>query len=456
MRIGYGITEITPRGKLTLAGFASRLNQPMKGVFDSIFVKSLFAEQGGQPILVMDYDLLGIGAEQLECIQKRLDKEINTPRKNRIFICTHTHSAPAAITTIGCGIISDDYVKFLADCTAESVLMAISNASEARYQYGELNVPGLSRNRRNLLSDGRVVMVPAPSDNIIKAGPVCDTFKFVRFVDINGNPIVGLINWAAHACVNAEHYVSADYPGELCSLLEEQHGFPFMFIQGGAGNINLFFHLMNREEMLKNANRIFEQIKVIPYGEQNEVRRFILSSPEVRLDFKNITNEKELKCFKNGMVEIAETGNGKETFIKELANILNVPPGKTPDNKMLRYIARTQVDWCDYLATARFKKNIKVPLSLWAFDDILFCFIGGEIFYETVMRIEKSATLLEVVTAGYASPQLGYILPEEAVAEGGYEAAFAYRFYGYPSVFEGSSEDRIVEAICKEINKMNK
>ena len=61
MRIGYGITEITPRGKLTLTGFVSRLNQPMKGVFDSIFVKSLLAEQGGQPILVMDYDLAGIG-----------------------------------------------------------------------------------------------------------------------------------------------------------------------------------------------------------------------------------------------------------------------------------------------------------------------------------------------------------------------------------------------------------
>ena len=98
MRTGYAAIDITPsRGGITLSGYASRCNQPSDGIDDPLTLHALALEDQGQTVLMLVYDLLGIGPELLEKIHTSLDAipELGIERKNRILCATHTHSAPS-------------------------------------------------------------------------------------------------------------------------------------------------------------------------------------------------------------------------------------------------------------------------------------------------------------------------------------------------------------------------
>ena len=101
MNVGFATRDITPAPGLTLSGFAARRNQPSEGIDDPLSVFALAIDDR----LLLVFDLLGLGPELLEEIQAELDAQLpEVPRENRILCCTHTHSAPATITLLGCGI----------------------------------------------------------------------------------------------------------------------------------------------------------------------------------------------------------------------------------------------------------------------------------------------------------------------------------------------------------------
>src|SRR3990172_12688274 len=104
MRVGHAVRDITPEPGLTLSGFASRCEQPSSGVDDPIFVHALAVESGGELLLLLVYDLLGLGPE----ITAEIDSAVRTRsaesglQPDLTLCCTHTHSAPATIKLIGC------------------------------------------------------------------------------------------------------------------------------------------------------------------------------------------------------------------------------------------------------------------------------------------------------------------------------------------------------------------
>ena len=133
MLAGYGCVDITPKMPTALCGFAARCNEPSEGIDAPIFIHSLAVEQDGQRVLMLVFDLLGLGVEVTEQIHASLDgpADLDIPRDNRIFCCTHTHSAPGVIKLIGCGAIEPAYVEQVIASAAEAAaqLSAIQRLS---------------------------------------------------------------------------------------------------------------------------------------------------------------------------------------------------------------------------------------------------------------------------------------------------------------------------------------
>ena len=492
MRAGYASADITPtQPGITLSGFAARRNQPSEGIDDPLSVHALIVEETGETVLLLVFDLLGLGPEITEQINGALDRlpGLDIPRPNRILCCTHTHSAPATVKLIGCGVEDPAYWDTVVRGAVEAARCARESVCPAKLRYATVPVEGLSYNRRKTLEDGRVVMAQFPNEPVRKEGPVWGQFLLVRFEDESENGICGIAHWAAHACTVGGMRISADYPGRLRELLAAHHGLPFIFLQGACGNINPPLGDMTRDQMLRNAEAVAEKVAGVEWPPPVDPRLFDLAASTLRLGYGPIPTDEDLRELSSGMAAVAETGDGPPEAVALLANILNVKPGDEPDPETMRHIASLVREWSEGLLTPpnsgvilnavkdlrrgaeilRAAQNddaeilrgaqndmgggatdgCDLSLKVWRIGPLVFCFIAAEVFVETAIALWEAFPDLIVNAVGYASPLVGYLPTDEALAQGGYEAGHAFLFYGHPAAFAKGSEPAVVRAIAE-------
>lgn len=452
MLAGYSCVDITPKMRTTLCGFVARCNELYEDIDTPIYVRSFAVEQDGQSVLVLAFDLLGLGEDITNQLHARLDEltGVDIPRTNRIFCCTHTHSAPAAIKTNGCGVIDPAYIEQLIESASKAASQAVNNMQTALLRTAEISVPGANYNRRSILTDGRVVVTEKSDMPICKRGPGWEKFLFLSFEDTSGHPIAGICNWAAHACTMADNKVSGDYPTELCRRLSERFDMPFIFLQGACGNLNPPFEKMTQNEMLSNVDAIMQRIDKIPWSPPVDTEPFKLHNIPTWVRYNSLPSVEQLQRFFKGMKLIAETGEGPQQQMSALKNLLNIQPGQVPDIKIIKYVASALQQWSSELiadSVAGLPEGCELSVKVWNIGPVTLCFVAAEVFIETAIAIQQKNKDRLVAMVGYASPMRGYLPTDEAIEEGGYEVDYAYRFYGHPAVFAKGSEPAVLAAI---------
>jgi hypothetical protein len=460
MHAGYGKADITPADKITLCGFVARGDNPLSGIDDPLSVHSLIIEQAGQKVMILAFDLLGLGEEITEQLHRALDSlnGLAISRQHRVFCCTHTHSAPATIKLIGCGVIEPAYVEGVIISAKQAVLEAAASLQEAKLRTAELTIHGANYNRRRILEDGRVVMNQHPKQSVRRTGPTWDDFFFLRFEDTGGNPIAGIVNWAAHPCTVCSAKVSGDHPGELCRRLSQRFDLPFFYLQGACGDLNPPLQDMTRQDMLDNVDSIMRSIPNISWGQPVETAPFATASGELSLQYQPSWTISQITEFHDAMRSIAETGHGPKAQMNELANVLNVAPGEEPDPEMVLCIASALRQWSRELITSaeagRTSDRCDISINLWRMGSILFCFVPAEVFAETAIRIRDAFPHITLVFVGYSSPLIGYLPTNNALHEGGYEVDYAYRFYGHSAAFAEGSEPAVAQKTMELIQSL--
>lgn len=451
------MADITPARPMPLCGFAARCEADFRSVDDPLFVRALAVESDGLTVVVLSFDLLGLGPAAHDRVLAALSGRGSGSAPIRWLLCaTHTHSAPAAIELLGCGALQPDYVTSLVPAACHAADQALATLRPARMRWCTHDVAGQAYNRRSVLDDGRVSMARTPDRPVVRRGPVWPRFLLARFDDKAGAGIAGIASWAAHPDTVCSPSVTADFPGELCRRLSETHGLPFLFLQGPCGNINPLFEHMTRGEMLANVDALSTSLQSLGW------RGTVAPEPAMRfrqqtvpLAYAPAPPAGELREIRSGMRSVAESGDGPAGVMRILGDILNVPPGQRPEPGMARHIAAILADWSDRtLATAR-NPLPTVPMETAALriGDLAFCFMAAEPLAETGLSIQAALPGLVVTPVGYASPLVGYLPTDDALREGGYEAAYAYRFYGRPAPFAPGSEPAVVREMIELIRQ---
>ena len=458
MRIGYAARDITPQPGLTLSGFAARCDQPSTGIDDPLAVHALAAESGGQRVLLLVFDLLGLGPELTARLHAALDRQpgLDLPVGQRVLCCTHTHSAPATVKLLGCGIPEPAYWDLVCQAAAAAAAAAMAALAEVTVRTPTVAVSGANYNRRRFLADGRVAMTVGPDTKIVKSGPAWDTLRLFRFDAADGRPLAGLVHWAAHPDTVCSLHVTADFPGELNRRLAQQWGCPFLFLQGPCGNLNPPFVKMNREEMLANVAGLMARLQDMRWPAATlPTAPFALRRQTVPLRYAPAMPADELRQFRAGMAEIADGGTGPAATRALIANILNVEPGAAPDPCMLRHFAGIMRDWsAGVLARPRadLPAVCDCAVAVWRLGPVAWCAIAAEVFVETALALQDAFPQLTVPVLSYAAPVVGYLPPDESMREGGYEVDYAWRFYGHHAPFAPGSEPAVRAALSALIH----
>jgi hypothetical protein len=225
-----------------LSGYAAR-NHPHDGVHDPISVRALYLrDRRGAEALVVVADILWYGEDAAAAARREIGAQLGLTPGRVLVAGTHTHSAPSpggralrAFEKQGVPCGNAEWVRTL---VAQSV--AVAAAAKLRARPAILRVArgesfiGINRRERRV-SDGRIVLGKNP-------GGACDRGIVGLAVDgTDRKPIARVGNFACHGVVMGQesYKVSGDWPGLAARLIERRHGgAPFLFVQGGAGNIN--------------------------------------------------------------------------------------------------------------------------------------------------------------------------------------------------------------------------
>jgi hypothetical protein len=339
-----------------------------------------------------------------------------------------------------------------------AVEAAIKDLEEVTLGGRTLRVTQENYNRRNIMENGMVMMSRTPSGKVIKSGPVDEEFGILKF-EARGKTKGVIMNFGAHACTVCEMGITADYPGELCRLMEDyfDHEPVAIFWPGAAGNVNPPFDQMNYETMKRNSQSLFSKIKDDLSGmSQQSIPKLDLRSLRFDLALGPAPSREEILTRIHDYSRIAEGDfSGQPEALADIANILNTEPGKEVARGAASFLAGAMVDYnrilLEKMDRGELETSVPFEISVLRMGELRLIFLSAEVFAETALALKERFGPAWLISVSHGAGEVGYLPTREAVAEGGYEPAYAYRFFGLPAPAAPGAEEIVREKVSELI-----
>jgi neutral ceramidase len=217
MKIGVGVTIITPQSPMLLAAYFDRVT-PSVGTHDELKARTIYVSHDGVESAIIACDLLAIGNDVAADIRDLALQTLGIPGANIMVTATHTHQGPAGLSKY----LDDVYPAFLTKQVVESIAMAQKSAQEGSFRFVESELKTVSQNRRD------------------PEGPIEEVMKVLVATDTQSKVIASVMAYACHPTIleSDNYHFSADFPGPANDLMERNLGGVSIYLQGMCGDIN--------------------------------------------------------------------------------------------------------------------------------------------------------------------------------------------------------------------------
>ena len=419
---GAASAIITPPAGTPMEGYGARTDVS-QGVHDDLHARAIVIDDGESAVAIVACDLVGVD-RKLVASARQLASEATGLKDTHILIAaTHTHAGP-----VGLMLSPDDP---LVDNTAHRIAEAITEAHGARrpavLKAGETAVDSVQQNRRH------------------PDWPI-DPTLFVLLLDDPDPlqpPIASTINFACHATVlyHTNYLISADYPGYAMRTVQQLlPGIGVQFLNGACGNVNPAWIVQDFAEAERvgmiigaAAARLIAELRPLGSGQQIDNIRWSehvdkpVTAGELIGDARIRTASRRVDLPLKSYLSQEEY----ETKLDDLQAQLDAL-GDPPDPEQRRAIMeqvtrfRTEHDVAARMA-GRAGGALHPELMAISFSPRLALLgLPGEWFVETVREIRGRANVPNLPVACYANHYVGYVVPEAAYKEGGYEPGVAF------------------------------
>lgn len=410
---GVAEADITPATGTPLAGYGGRLRlaarrapdldpfdahtlfEPSTGVRDPIEAQALVLERDGLLVALLTIDAIGVEDELVTDIA-RAARAAGVPLSpDRLFVAaSHTHSGPGALSRrplwalAACDLFSRRVHRRLVQQTGDLLARAYAARRPARVGWGQVGVPGATRNRRAGTS---ALVEPDDVDPTVRALRIDDAAAAPR--SGAAPPLAVVMNYAVHGTCLGEGNLrfSADVPGALRRAVAAAVGCPVLFTNAAEGDV---------------APR--------PGGEDGLTALPARVAPEVQALVGAIETRADVS------LAVDEVWRDLGHVVLHPGLLAPATPGE--DRGVTRTLGqlarRTPRALIDRLVTARFRY---AALRL---GDLVLLAVPGEPITAVGRRLGDAARAvgLEPWVVGLANGHMGYIVSAEEYAQGGYEA----------------------------------
>jgi len=444
-RVGAQRTAIT---EALLKAKPAWRKRPLVG---DLQVTALYAECGGQAVCLLAYDVCEMTRREIPPLKSAVAEAIGIRAECVHVFCSHTHSSSMddtehdaeTLTAISIsaargakdGVVEVEDVAFLRVDTGKQFGISRRTAhgqfgtwclmqSRGCVDNGEM-VDGTQWVRNRLGAYGATPEEVATIDGPIAATRENDPhLDLILFPKAGGGYAGGLVRFTAHPVICSAGYwkpnLGRDYPGPLCDRLSKKYGCPVLFLQGPCGD----HRSRHRDVGLAERDRIGLGLAeaLIARAEQ------IASYPFDRLDHACRTIQCRLReAVPASEEEANQWARGAEKDLEQLPHGTDWL-GKRKQLAELRAFYRNAAKvhaGTSYL-TREEAKDRRAPLTVShiAFGRVHLLNFPGELF-STVTRGLDSAADGPTVVVSFADGVTGYLMPEDDLAQGGYESTWA-------------------------------
>ena len=318
-RAGFGSAEIAlPDNGLPLYIAGYHNGWEISEVRDLCRVSALWLDAGGEGILLLSVDCVGLGSDTVSRIRAALEPLLRDEAVHIHVIATHDHAGP---DTLGLwGPVGEDgknpgYMGNLYAACVRAAEEALADRKTGRLFRSDVKT-------ENMLRDSREPVIWDEVLHILRFEP-----------DEDGSGGIRLLSYGAHAesLRGANTRLSRDYPGVLCDLIRERTGDDCLFLPGAVGGLVMtreFFDPFDAEaNLLLTGEKLADYALSVSSSDERELSPVLYDeeiSFSVPLDNTVFLYYKFLGILGNEAVcssdpEIAgETGYGLESCLSVL------------------------------------------------------------------------------------------------------------------------------------------
>ena len=226
VKVGVGVSTITPPIGVGLAGYGPYLGRDSEGIHDNLFSKGLVMEgKNQQRIAIITNDLSRLSKELVEETKSLVRKRAGVEEDNILITCSHTHMGPATGIKGPWGEPNQEYLEKLPGKISKSVEEACRKPESARAGFGRGELTMVSRNRPD------------------ETGPIDPVVGVLKIDGMRELPLAVLFNFACHPITidyrtPLGRLISRDWPGYSSDMIQSELGTKSLYLQGTMGDIN--------------------------------------------------------------------------------------------------------------------------------------------------------------------------------------------------------------------------
>jgi hypothetical protein len=407
-----------------MAGYGSR-NKPAEGKQHELFAKAVALQDAeGQRLVIVTTDLVGLPRSVTAPAAVEIQKKTGLPRERLMFTSSHTHCGPVIRNNLAdmydiTPEMRQKIAKYTDELQAKLVRVveeALKDLKPAMLHYGK-GTARFAVNRRQVTPNG-VINGNNPT------GPVDHDVPILRVTTPEGKLRAVIFGYACHNTTLQFYEWCGDYAGFAQQEIQQKHPeATALFFMGCGADANplprstvelckKYGHELTGavEDVLKSDNWTPVQgIFIARYG-------------EIELPFDSIPSRDQWSA------EMLTKNFAQRTRAARYIKLLD--EGGKIDDHYRHY-----------------------PVQVWKLGDLHWIALGGEVVVDYSRRLKRELGKdRSVWITAYANDVMAYVPSLRVLKEGGYEADSSMIYYGLPSKWGPSIEEKIVAKV-KELAK---
>jgi hypothetical protein len=413
---GAAVADITPPPGTRMDGYGGRL-QGATEVHDPLAARALVLQDGAVCIALVSLDLLGMHPEVTRRVRERLAR---SGVSAVTLAATHNHAGPAGLRGGMFSRLDEELAAALVDRVCAAVESAGERLKPATLKAGRAVVDTVSMNRRD------------------PDGPIDPVLGLV-LVDGEDGPIATIVNFACHATVlsGANLALSGEFPGAAARLLLAQTGAPCIYLNGACGDVNPVwirqdFESVERAGQIVGAAalRLAAELRALGPGQRaHNIRwdEFPEKTPPGRIVTPGLRAASA--AVRLPLREFAADEHYAALIADLEARLDGLAEGTPERRALMAELTRARNErwaaaWArNQAGTASLEAEVQ---ALLLGDGLAVLALPGEFFAETGEAIRRASGVEDLLLACYANDYIGYVIPDRAYAEGGYEAGITF------------------------------
>lgn len=444
MKAGFARICINPPYGTPVCGYY--MPRFTKGIADDLFIRAVAFNDGEKTAVVIATDLCYLEQNQYVMFKDAIVEATGIDRDAIFINCSHTHTGPVIGKDFASENCSPDfYIPFLAECARDAAVYAIADMKETKVETAEAQAKNISFIRRYRMKDGSVATNPGvKNENIDHAlGEPNETVKLVKLIREGADDIF-IVNFGTHPDSVGGEYISADYIGYVCSILEAAvPNTKCIFLQGAQGDVNhVNVNPTPGEAAISTID--FDSVpRSIKHAEH--MGRIIAGAV---LSVCSVTEPIKTDKITYGSKRVHLPSHQENHRIEEVRHICEMyDAGRANELPFKEMELTTAVSEARrIMSLENGPDSFPFFLSAVKIGELVFAGIGGEPFTDIGNRICADSPCQTTIMCALTNSPGGYIPTRKAYEEGGYEAR--------SSSLKPGGDDIIVEGMKELLNSL--